>query len=202
MQIPPSGVWTLTDWTHVSKPRFSNTLEAVKGVLSELGPLPVRQLISEVLARFPVSKTAVSHCLSASPEIGWLPDRRVGLVRNGATFQPRRPLKMPSAVIRHEQHKIIEFIKPVDSQLLRGSGSALPPYVGAAIGLWKYGDERQFELGTGGKLVCRRQISNWTISSLKDVLTVLGAAAGDHLVLTMNLLSNDCAVRLRKRTRA
>ena len=196
-QLKPSRLWALTEWSHLNVSTDDTTLDAVLAVLRESGPSRPHQLAARVTARFPVTGSAVAHCYSSSPLVGRLGDGRIGLVSEGAVFVPRRAGRRPRTVTRHEPDRVIEFQKTINRDMLRGSGSGIPSYVGSALGLVHHGDKRVFSLADGSSLTFGRSVSNWNMSSVRHIVGVLEACGGSVMVFRLDLTDDSCACWLK-----
>lgn len=192
--LQPQGEWSLADWTHLEGAQYRNTLEAVTAVLRESGPLSLRALTNKVIARYPVSPSAVFQCL-ASRDIGRWPDGRVGLAENGAPAVLAQRLSQPSNVQVRSNGEIV-FTRTVDADLLRGSSTPLPRFIGQQLGLSRAPMSMKFSGPLGLSATVTWRITGVTLSTLRSDLLRLGATIGCRLEIEFNPSHASLALRL------
>jgi hypothetical protein len=181
LQSQPSGEWSIRDWTHLARSPYATTLEAVVAVLSDKGPLPLRALVRQVNSVYPVTIAAITHCLNSNL-LGRWPDGRVGLSSDGAPLVISRPRTPPPNVEVKPDGSIL-FTRKVDADLVRGSGTGLPRFIGYHLGLTHAPMSVNFNTASGFTARVSRTVGGLSISTLREELVKLGAEQGCMLQL-------------------
>jgi hypothetical protein len=193
-QLTPSGKWAISDW-NVKESDYKSTIDAVIAVLTEQGPQRLAQLTRKVIARYPVSPSAVAQCV-AHMAIGRWPDGRIDLVIRGAPQIRDSTPVLPSDVFPEEGGQVLAIRKPVTRDLLRGSGTGLSRYVSWALNMKSAPEERVFATSTGEAIVVRKRIQGTNISSLRSFARRLGAGEGCELIVRLKLADGSADVVL------
>ena len=192
VQLRPSGKWSLTEWG-IRGSAHRTTLEATLAVLSEIGPVPMAKLISEVRARHPVTYSAVLQSLNHHL-IGAWPDGEIDLVERGASPIARREPDQSPDVTVDNGHLVLTQI--VDRALMRGSGLGVPPYMTWALGLMAAPSARTFQVGQLGRIRVKYGTNGSTISSLRGFAETLGAKEGCRLRVALSASDDGATIRL------
>lgn len=189
-QIRPEGTWALREWNHLSGTTYKDATEAVIGVLQDLGPLTLPQLISETIRRYPVTPWRVGQCVSSS-DIGQIEDGRYDLIHRGAEpTVPREPVK-PDYIA--ESGNLVAVRLSVNSELLRGSGIGVSIWLTWKLGLHSYPSQLDFD-GTNTVTV-RRHSSGASISSLRTFAQTQGLNQGCVLFVILDTDRMTCKLR-------
>jgi hypothetical protein len=193
-QIRPEGTWTLTEWTHIDATPYANAVEAMVGVVSELGPLSKEALFARVTERYPVSSWRLQQCL-LSDEIGATSEGLIDLVKRGATPVEDREPAQPATMTSDAEGKILGIRLTVNHELLRGSGVNVSPWITWKLGLRHAPMAKTFDTIDGSKpLTIKRMTSAAQISTLRQHALAQGAAIGCGLILLLHV--DDSTARI------
>jgi hypothetical protein len=196
--LRPSGDWILSDWADEedSDSIFASTLEAVVGVLRESGPLKRTELVRRVIDVYPVSPWAVLNALE-SDQVGKTPSGSWDLTERGSQpVGPKPQPSKPSSVSESPDGHFLTFSREIDSELIRGSGLVMKPYVAWRIGLAKPGMKRVFTSSIHPAIALRRSFGSCSISTLRQQASTLGGHLGQALLITLDLRSNEYSIML------
>jgi hypothetical protein len=183
-KLRPSGEWTLATPGNGSRENtYRTTLDAVLSVLTDRGPMKLRQLTAEVIKKYPVSASAVSQCL-ASSFIGRWPDGRIDLAQRGAP-RVRQSIPAMPASIKVMSDELTLSLK-VGKSLLRGSSVPVHRYITWWLGMTVAPSEATFSLPDRQLLSVHRGLQGSYLSSLRSVASQQGASFGCVLLLTLN----------------
>jgi hypothetical protein len=197
-QLRPSGDWILSDWADEEDldSVFASTLEAVVGVLRESGPLKRTDLVRRVIDVYPVSPWAILNALE-SDRVGKTPSGSWDLTERGAQpVGPKPQPPKPSSVSESPDGRFLTFSRGIDSELIRGSGLVIKPYIAWRIGLAKPGMKRVFTSSIHPAITLRRSFGSCSISTLRQQASTLAGQLGQALLITLDLLSNEYSIRL------
>jgi hypothetical protein len=190
----PGNLWLLDAWVPLDEVRLTSALDVVLSMLGDRGPLPYAELVRETVAVYPVSAARVSQCLT-SARVGRMADGRVGLVADGAIPIVERPPRQPRNVELSRTGQIMGVRVPVDSELLRGSGVALPRFVAWHLGLFHAPASRSFRVdGTNDALTVTRSIGGAHLTALRRYAEAFGAREGSSLVILLRLVNDTATV--------
>jgi len=199
-QIRPTGLWTLVDWIapEDDAAAFQSTVDAVVAVLGEQGPLRRKELVRRVIDVYPVSPWAIHNALE-SPRVGRTSSGAWDIAERGAQTAIKRPPRRPQMVTETGDGRLLAFVRTVDSELMRGSGSPISSYVGWRIGLKQPGDRRTFSSAIYPPISIRRSFGTCSVSTLRLHARALSAILGDELLITLELPASEYHVRLVKK---
>lgn len=171
--------WGLTRWG----------LREYAGIYGEIGrridaaggAISTAEVVADMIAAAPDVTEASIRKFMSTP--GYIIEK--GIIRRRTASDPW-PKPPPPASVRGTFHngRQLRVALRVDSDLLRGSGIALPPAVGFALGIAP-GNRKMFACTTEQVLVQWRLSSNHgpTFGSLRQIAASVGAANGDTLVM-------------------
>lgn len=188
-QIRPEGTWALREWPLNGTTEYTNALDAVLGVLAELGPMTRGNLYRETARRYTVTYSRVLQCL-LSDRIGIAAgaSKMVDLVERGALPLEEREPKRPANVAIDDSGKVIGFKVRVDAEVLRGSGVIIHRWITWRLGLRQAPMSRTFSLTDfTGELTLTRNTSAAHISSLRAYAETMGLALGCELAVVLRL---------------
>lgn len=194
VKLNPSGLWAIVEW-NLPESEYATTMDAVIGVLTEMGPMPLAQLARNVTARYPVTLGAVNQCM-VHEAIGRWPDGRIDLSARGAPHLQESEPRLPPEIFIEEAGEVLAIRKEVTPDLLRGSGLGLHRYISWALGMYRAPQERYFDAPNGTKITVRRRVHGTSISSLRAWAADLGAQLGCTLIVRLNKSDETAAVYL------
>lgn len=183
-QLRPEGSWALSCWaTTRGRVQYSSAVDAVVGVLRELGPLTRNQLAAETMARHPVSSRWVRQSL-LNGQVGRTENGMYDLVERGAAAIEERAPARPTNMVESPDGLEMTIRLRVDADLLRGSGIPVSRWLTWRLGLHDVPSHRHFAINWhGGDLVLRRGTGTSAVSSLRAVAQSLGLVSGCDLVV-------------------
>ncbi|GHE65208.1 sigma factor-like helix-turn-helix DNA-binding protein [Streptomyces griseoaurantiacus] len=196
-QIRPQGTWALVEWSHLRPVQYSNAVEALVAVVTELGPISQAALFSKVTEIYPVTLWRLKQCL-LSDQIGETADGFIDLVARGAQpmeeEEPTRPDTMAA------EGDVLGVRITVDRDVLRGSGVAMHSWLTWHLGLRQAPMSRTFTtVDNDLPVTVRRRTSGAQVSSLREHALRLEAVEGCVLALLLHLsdqtarISHACA---------
>jgi transcriptional regulator with XRE-family HTH domain len=192
VQVKPSGEWALAS----ARPRQapSTALEATLECLRRGGPLSLAELTDRVQEIYPVTAAAVSGCVNHYL-IGVTAAGLLDLVENGATRRRRKEPRIPEYVTLESSGRL-KITRPIDTELMRGSGVGVSPYVSWFLGLESAPSSRRFEIGGSDTIRVTYRTSGSTLSSLRTLADRLGGRVGCLLTVTLDPGDNRASARL------
>lgn len=194
-QVRPEGTWALTEWPRDDAYDYSDALEAMIEILTELGPLSRRDLTAELRRRYPVSDSRVHQCL-ISARIGFTHDGRVGLVEQGAISADEREPRRPGTAVHNEELGLLAFRLKVDKDIVRGSGVVISPWITWRLGLRQAPMERTFTVeGNGRQITFRRGTAAAQMSSIRPEVAEHDLVLGCELAAVLRLEYDTMTIR-------
>ncbi|MEU7860186.1 hypothetical protein [Nonomuraea sp. NPDC049141] len=186
-QVRPEGTWALTEWPRDGEYDYSDALEAMIEILTELGPLSRRDLTAELRRRYPVSDSRIHQCL-ISARIGSTHDGRIGLIEQGAISVDEKEPRQPGNAVHNEESDLLAFRLKVDKDIARGSGVVISPWITWRLGLRQAPMERIFTVeGSGRQIAFRRGTAAAQMSSIRLEAAEQGMALGCELAAILRL---------------
>jgi hypothetical protein len=192
VQVRPSGEWALARAGPRQAP--STALEATLECLRQRGPLSLAELIDRVQEIYPVTAAAISGCVNHHL-IGVTAAGLLDLVENGARRQRRKEPRIPENVTLESGGRL-KITRPIDTELMRGSGVGVSPYVSWFLGLESAPSSRRFEIGGSDTIRVTYRTTGSTLSSLRTLADRLGGRVGCLLTITLDPGDNRASARL------
>ncbi|ACU70333.1 sigma-70 region 4 domain-containing protein [Catenulispora acidiphila DSM 44928] len=195
-QLRPEGTWALTDWHVPGATEYTNAMDVVVDVLTERGPITRKNLIAEVVRRYPVSAARVVQCL-IGVRVGIHRDGRFDLVERGASPYEESEPRRPRNIIIDEAGNIAGVLLTVDREVLRGSGVIVHPWLTWHLGLRRAPMTRRFSVpgGDGDVITVSRHTSGAQFSSMKSFVDDMGLAIGCQFAVLLRLDEETASVR-------
>ncbi|WP_155346348.1 RNA polymerase subunit sigma-70 [Acrocarpospora pleiomorpha] len=194
-QVRPEGTWALTEWPRDGAYDYSDALEAMIEILTELGPLSRRDLTAELRRRYLVSNSRIHQCL-ISARVGLTYDGRIGLVERGAISADEKEPRQPDNAVHNEESGLLAFRLKVDKDIARGSGVVVSPWITWRLGLRQAPMERIFTIeGSGRQITFRRGTAAAQMSSVRLEAAERGMALGCELAAILRLEQDTMTIR-------
>ncbi|MFG1755458.1 hypothetical protein [Streptosporangium sandarakinum] len=194
-QVRPEGTWVLTEWPRGGEYDYSDALEAMIAVLTELGPLSRRDLTAELRRRYPVSDSRIHQCL-ISTRIGFTHDRRIGLIEQGAISVDEKEPRRPDNAVHNEELGLLAFRLKVTKDITRGSGVVISPWITWRLGLRQAPMEKIFTVeGSGRQITFRRGTAAAQMSSVRLETVEHGMTVGCEFAVVLRLEHNTMTIR-------
>ena len=175
--------WALAAWDNSKRGgQYRNTRDAMTDLLTRDGPMTFGELVKAVIEVHPVTSWAVSNNLEHEA-FGRLADGRYAMAfQGGSTYEEEEP-PITADVDPPSDDSNIAFYVPVTSEVLRGSGVAIPRYVTWFAGLRRVPRKRTFETAGHNTVTLARNTGSATMSSIREEVRALR-------------LDVDCLVRI------
>jgi hypothetical protein len=175
--------WSLTTW---GMEEYSGIAEEIAQRIAERGGrVRLPELVPELVGLFQVKEMSV-RVYAAAPmfvnEDGWIRLRGAD-----ETYTVTKPLSECEGVYQVSAHRLC-FLVPVDRETLRGSGRALAPAIGVALGI-QPGESRTFSADAGQVRITWPPSSAMgaSLGSIRDLVAQVGALEGEQLRLEFDL---------------
>ncbi|MFC4533976.1 hypothetical protein [Sphaerisporangium dianthi] len=194
-QVRPEGTWALTEWPRGGEYDYSDALDAMIAILTELGPLSRRDLTAELRRRYPVSDSRIHRCL-ISARIGFTGDGRIGLIEQGAISVDEKEPRQPRNAVYNEESALLAFRLKVDKDIVRGSGVVISPWITWRLGLRQAPMDRTFAVdGSGRQIIFRRGTAAAQMSSVRLETVEQGMVLGCELAVVLRLEHDTMTIR-------
>lgn len=187
--------WSLATW---GMEEYSGIAEEIAQRIAERGGrVRLSELVPELVRLFQVKEMSV-RVYAAAPmfvnEDGW-----IRLRGPDESYTVTKPLSDCEGVYQVSAHRLC-FLVPVDRETLRGSGRALAPAIGVALGV-QPGESRTFRADAGQVRITWPPSSAMgaSLGSIRDLVAQVGALEGEQLRLEFDLQdSTALAIRIPK----
>ncbi|MDN2495884.1 RNA polymerase subunit sigma-70 [Nocardia nova] len=200
VQIRPEGSWALAEWPRAGGTQYRGAVEAVVDLVTKFGPISKSALFAKAAQVYPVTTWRLEQCLLID-QIGQTPDGLIDLIARGAQHVEVEEPTKPDSIATNETRSVYGLKLTVDSDILRGSGVLVSPWLTWSLGLRLAPMSMTFDTDDlPNPLVVRRNTSGAQISSLRSFAARHRLVIGCEVAVV--LLTDTQVARIRHVCRA